>query len=154
MRHGETDLFERSEPAALSPLPPSACSADLEWRQRYNAHLKSAQWKNTRRDLFRLRGRKCEVCGKPSLSLEVHHLNYDRLGKEAPSDLQIVCKPCHEEADRKRERKMANERESRRISNAFHTWFEKKTGYDSWYATEADYDEFDEWLERKDSEYY
>jgi 5-methylcytosine-specific restriction endonuclease McrA len=152
MRHG-AERFEL-EQDTVSPLASSACSAELEWRQRYQAHLKSAQWKNTRRDLFRLRGRKCELCGKAAASLEVHHLNYERLGKELPSDLQIVCKPCHEEADRKRESKVARKRKSRRVANAFDTWFEKKTGYNPWYATEADYEEFDEWLERKEGEYY
>jgi len=154
MTHGETDLFGEIEPAAVSSLPSSSCSADLKWRQKYEAHLKSAQWKNTRSDLFKLRGRKCEVCGRASTLLEVHHLNYERLGKEAPSDLQIVCRQCHKKADRNRERKVQQKRESRRKDRAFYTWFEKKTGYDSWYATESDYQEFDNWLERKEGEYY
>ena len=92
------------------------------WRKKYEKHLKSAQWKNTRRVLFRLRGEKCEVCKKPSPNLEIHHLNYKRLGSELASDLKIVCKKCHAQEDRKREILAIAERQARRHSSAFDTW--------------------------------
>lgn len=29
-------------------------------------------------------------------SLELHHLTYQNLGKEKPSDVQVLCRACHE----------------------------------------------------------
>lgn len=37
----------------------------------------------------------CEICGVCCFSLQVHHLNYDRLGKELDSDLMALCESCH-----------------------------------------------------------
>ena len=126
---------------------------DVDWRIKYEKHLKSAQWKNTRRDLFRLRGQKCEVCKMLSPNLEIHHLNYKRMGHELPSDLKIVCKKCHAEEDRKREILAIAERQARRHSSAFDTWFFKKTGVESFYAVESDWNDFERWLERKNENY-
>jgi hypothetical protein len=126
---------------------------DVDWRIKYEKHLKSAQWKNTRRDLFRLRGQKCEVCKMLSPNLEIHHLNYKRMGHELPSDLKIVCKKCHAEEDRKREILAIAERQARRHSSAFDTWFFKKTGFESFYANESDWNDFERWLERKNENY-
>lgn len=127
--------------------------SDVDWRIKYQKHLKSAQWKNTRRDLFRWRGRKCEVCKMPSFNLEIHHLNYKRMGHELPSDLIIVCKKCHAEEDKKREISSIYEQQARRHSSAFNTWFFKKTGYESFYANESDWNDFEQWLERKNENY-
>jgi 5-methylcytosine-specific restriction endonuclease McrA len=131
----------------------AAKPSDAEWRKKYENHLKSARWKNIRRDLFRMRGAKCEVCSMPSPSLEVHHLTYDRLGKELATDLKIVCQQCHKDEDRKREMAVASKREARRYSSAFDTWFFKKTGMDSFYANECDWDDFERWLDRTGDRY-
>jgi hypothetical protein len=125
----------------------------IEWTAKYQKHLKSVQWKNTRIALFRLRGRACEVCKHPSATLEIHHLNYDRLGCELPSDLKIVCKACHAEEDQKRNADVAQRRESRRESAGFETWMRKSTGQGSEYANECDYEEFQEWKQRKREEW-
>jgi 5-methylcytosine-specific restriction endonuclease McrA len=98
--------------------------------------------------MLRLRGPACEDCGCKSGRLELHHLTYDRLGHEWPSDLKILCVRCHARADRERE-----ERErKRRIEAAFGTWFEKKTGRPASCATEDDYADFRYWLEWKELE--
>lgn len=146
----DADLFAPLQEKTLSAFHGASCYAsDIEWRKRYEKHLKSAQWKNTRRDLFRLRGEKCEVCGRRAANLEIHHLTYERLGKELPSDLKIVCKKCHEDEDQKRKMEVYAKREARRESAAFSTWFEKKTGMECAYATECDWDDFQRWMERK-----
>lgn len=148
------DLFLAPDNAAHGGCRAATCCAsDIQWRLAYEKHLKSAQWKNTRRDLFRLRGEKCETCGKRSPNLEIHHLTYERLGKELASDLKIVCKQCHEEEDRKRERAVAAKREARRYSSAFDTWFHKKTGMESFCATECDWDDFERWMDRQNENY-
>ena len=44
---------------------------------------------------------RCEICGERD-GLQVHHLNYDRLGHELPGDLKVVCQGCHWIADNQR----------------------------------------------------
>jgi hypothetical protein len=56
------------------------------WRVKYEAHIRSTRWSNMRRDMMRLRGDKCERCGLRH-ELQLHHKNYDRLGRELISDL-------------------------------------------------------------------
>ena len=125
-----------------------------EWRQKYEKHIRSAKWKNIRRDLFKIRGEKCESCGARSSMLEVHHLNYDRLGNELITDLKIVCKPCHVKEDEKRARQVSINRQINQYNNAFNTWFYKRTGMNPFYADDSAYEEFDRWLENKNWEPY
>lgn len=61
----------------------------------YVEYLLTPWWKQKRKQKIKSVGSKCEKCGATSL-LQVHHLNYDRLGREHHSDLQVLCKPCHE----------------------------------------------------------
>lgn len=65
-----------------------------EFRTRYAAYLQSERWRETRNRALRRAYYRCERChGKRSL--EVHHLSYERLGAELPSDLEVVCHQCH-----------------------------------------------------------
>lgn len=41
---------------------------------------------------------KCERCGAYNVSLDVHHKTYERLGFEAPEDLEVLCRDCHNKA--------------------------------------------------------
>lgn len=120
--------------------------SSLEWQQKYQAYLRSAQWKNIRDALFKMRGKKCELCKQGALHFHVHHLTYERLGRELAKDLQVVCSDCHDKADKKREQLMRQKREERRQENAFGTWCEKKGISD---PDPYRWDEFQEWLERK-----
>lgn len=61
----------------------------------YRKYIVSEAWRDKRTELFRVRGKKCEICGSKK-SIQVHHLTYERLGAELLSDLKVVCKPCHE----------------------------------------------------------
>lgn len=64
----------------------------------YKDYLKTDHWKDVRRRLFQARGRKCEKCkrGKSvSLQIDVHHLTYERRGQELLTDLQVLCRDCH-----------------------------------------------------------
>jgi len=63
------------------------------WWYWYNRYLKSEQWeqkalKVRRRDKFR-----CRKCGERGWI--VHHLTYERVGKEHMRDLITVCDACH-----------------------------------------------------------
>jgi len=64
-------------------------------RPDYYTYIISRAWRARRRQHLNNVGWKCEVCGARKF-LEVHHLTYDRLGREKRKDLQVLCKPCHE----------------------------------------------------------
>jgi hypothetical protein len=146
--------------SADKPMPPASPAAaptpkpsEAEFRRsvEYQKHINSAQWKNTRQVLFKMRGRKCEKCDATT-DLEVHHLTYERFGHESEKDLQILCPPHHEEADRVREAEQQRAFEERcdttRDTNARDTYFTKKYG-EGYYADESMHREFDEWKEKK-----
>ena len=122
---------------------------DAEWRKKYKAHISSSMWRGIRMVIIKMRGNKCEHCNFPSISLELHHKTYERLGNELASDLELLCKKCHEKADQKRVIHNEIKKERRRVNNAFATWFYKKTGSDPCQAIDSDYDDFYRWLERK-----
>ncbi|KKK81746.1 hypothetical protein LCGC14_2810350 [marine sediment metagenome] len=63
-------------------------------RGGYLVYLKSPVW---RRKAARLKRKRkcCEVCGRGN-RLHVHHLTYERIGQERPSDLIVLCEDCHE----------------------------------------------------------
>lgn len=67
--------------------------------RRYSIYLKSVAWKRRRNTALQLAGDRCEIC-KSHNRLQVHHLSYDRLGDELPTDLLVVCDPCHGEIHR------------------------------------------------------
>jgi hypothetical protein len=77
--------------------------SSIEWQSKYNAHVRSTKWRNMKADMKRLRGDRCERCGYQH-GLELHHKNYERVGRELTSDLELLCKRSHEEADRERAR--------------------------------------------------
>lgn len=59
----------------------------------------------------------CNQCGQQELvkgSIQVHHLTYDRLGRERPEDLLPLCISCH-----KREHKRLREEKWKRRVMAF-----------------------------------
>lgn len=63
----------------------------------YKDYILSEQWSIIKIDLIAIRGSKCERCGcvRPANKLHIHHLTYERLGNEEPSDLEILCPLCH-----------------------------------------------------------
>lgn len=63
-------------------------------KQKYRAYLNSPEWKTRRLLLINERGSQCDNCGKVG-PVQVHHLNYERLGRELPFDLQLLCRGCH-----------------------------------------------------------
>ena len=66
-----------------------------EMEAEYSTYRKSPAWEALREKVFERCDNKCELCEK-SQATEVHHLTYERIGKEELSDLLGVCRPCHE----------------------------------------------------------
>ena len=64
----------------------------------YKAYIASKHWKRFKRSIEAKRGKRCELCGNASDYLDLHHLNYRRLGCELPSDVRLLCRDCHEAA--------------------------------------------------------
>lgn len=63
----------------------------------YNKYLRSSEWKTFKSGLIKIRGNKCEKCGKTNVVLDGHHLTYERFTKELPRDVVLLCRSCHDE---------------------------------------------------------
>lgn len=61
----------------------------------YRAYLQSRVWKV--RAARAKRWGFCQRCGAESPTLDAHHLTYERLGAERPSDLIALCRRCHQQ---------------------------------------------------------
>lgn len=120
----------------------------LPWAKRYKIVLASKRWKDLRLRIISER-KQCQRCGSTS-DLELHHLTYERLGIEQDTDLELVCKPCHEAADAERAKK-GSQKSRKALNNArLNGWASKKYG-ENWQDThdpERVAEEFDEWRER------
>jgi hypothetical protein len=123
------------------------------WQARYTAAVRGTRWRNMKQDMIRLRGGRCERCGYQH-GLELHHRNYDRLGRELISDLELVCHRCHQEADRERARQGQARTEEARYNTALDTYATKKYGeaWEDWLERDEVAEEFDQWLKRKQCE--
>jgi 5-methylcytosine-specific restriction endonuclease McrA len=71
---------------------------------KYQTHLDSKQWKQTRKStMARVKSKsrrtvfQCEMCNEFFFSdaIEVHHKHYRTVGSERPEDLMVVCRWCH-----------------------------------------------------------
>ncbi len=65
-----------------------------EWRAWYNAYLQTPEWQAIRVKVLRRDRGICQGCGEAGAT-QVHHLTYDRVGREMLFDLVSVCRPCH-----------------------------------------------------------
>lgn len=61
----------------------------------YRAYLESGAWKARRAVALQEAGYRCQVCNREG-PLDVHHRTYERLGAEAPQDLVVLCRDCHQ----------------------------------------------------------
>jgi len=67
----------------------------MNYKEKYHKYLKSETWINIKLDLIEIRGQKCERCEKKTKYLHLHHLTYERVFKEEPGDLELLCGGCH-----------------------------------------------------------
>lgn len=66
------------------------------WWDWYNAYLLSSWWDRKRRRKLKQTKYTCQRCGAKKCRLYVHHLTYERVGKERMEDLEVQCEPCHD----------------------------------------------------------
>jgi hypothetical protein len=75
------DALMRAAVKALRALP-------------YHEYLKTEHWLDFRESMLRSRD-DCQYCDA-TIGLQVHHLTYDYLGRERPSDVLVLCAKCHQ----------------------------------------------------------
>lgn len=61
----------------------------------YQRYLASREWACLKKQVRGRSGGWCERCIEREAK-QVHHLTYERIGRERLEDLQHLCKPCHE----------------------------------------------------------
>ena len=119
----------------------------------YKKYIRSAKWRNISNVMKKYVNFTCQGCNQifPAEQLEVHHLTYERLGHENPSDLRVLCREnCHPIADNVRAQKTQIRRETRQYNSAQDTYLSKKYGdnYQS-FADGGMYEEFEHWSAKK-----
>jgi 5-methylcytosine-specific restriction endonuclease McrA len=65
-----------------------------EWWRNYTLYLQSPQWQLFRQRALAYYNYSCRKC-LSSRRLQVHHKNYDRVGRELLSDVEVLCFNCH-----------------------------------------------------------
>lgn len=60
----------------------------------YKKYIASPKWKAKCEQYFAVYGYWCKACGKKR-DLHIHHLSYDRFGRELLSDLISLCQEHH-----------------------------------------------------------
>jgi hypothetical protein len=134
-----------------------------EFHFAYAQYIKSPEWQRLCRLVKKRAGNLCERSHPGAFCsdrLSVHHLTYDRFMQEKLTDLQLLCDPHHELADREREKRAreAFEQAGEEAMDAagMNTYFTKKYGEDWWLQFGSDiasaYEEWDDWKERKADE--
>lgn len=74
--------------------------------EEYEKYLETPHWQAFRKLAFEAQMKRagrlfCERCPidrntKNTVELHVHHLTYERLGKERVQDVEIICRACHD----------------------------------------------------------
>lgn len=62
---------------------------------RYEDYLSTDHWQQMRSAVFEAKGKFCQRCFSRH-NLHVHHLTYERVGREQLDDLIPLCAPCHQ----------------------------------------------------------
>jgi len=74
----------------------------MDRKKWYREHyLKSEHWKQLRKITLLAQGNICQRCSERK-RLQVHHKTYERLWKERPGDLEVLCTKCHKKEHRKK----------------------------------------------------
>lgn len=62
---------------------------------QYRRYLKTSHWRRFKDRYFKRYRYECVVCHATKM-LELHHLTYERLGKERLEDCVYCCRKCHQ----------------------------------------------------------
>jgi hypothetical protein len=64
----------------------------------YDEYLRTKHWKDFSKARLKDANYQCTKCHRSDITLNVHHLTYDRRGYERVSDVVVLCEACHKEA--------------------------------------------------------
>ena len=78
--------------------------------KEYQDYIASEKWLTFATDAKVATGGRCQGCDRKTWNLQVHHLTYERLGNELPSDVWVVCAACHLKFHPKHKKRVNNER--------------------------------------------
>jgi 5-methylcytosine-specific restriction endonuclease McrA len=94
----------------------SASGNKDEWAKVHQDYLRSKIWAELRKKALARANSRCEDCRVLVVDdsvLDVHHLNYNRVGgNEKMEDLQVLCSACHKKAHEKRDRETDERRKN------------------------------------------
>lgn len=65
----------------------------------YNQYIKGPRWAAKREAWFNAFGKWCRACGRTTGPIQLHHMTYERLGRERMSDLVALCRDCHSDVE-------------------------------------------------------
>jgi RNase P subunit RPR2 len=68
---------------------------DLE-NMPYEEYLQTEYWKKFAHNAREKADYSCQECGASNCVLHVHHLTYERRGRERYEDVKVLCRSCHE----------------------------------------------------------
>lgn len=63
----------------------------------YTDYMNSKAWNKKRRARLKKDNYTCQGCGEKNKPLDVHHKTYERFGHERLSDLESLCRRCHDQ---------------------------------------------------------
>ena len=111
--------------------------------ETYRRYLASPEWQARRAAILKRDDGKCRRCG--GVATDVHHRTYDRLGRERDTDLESLCRSCHQKADTERAREAQGNAWNARVDG----WASKRYGddWDAYMDVDAVEDDFDRWLD-------
>jgi hypothetical protein len=86
----------KSFDAALASAFSPGCGKDPALsRLPYSEYLRTPHWQAIRTRVLQRADGICKRCHVMGRRLDVHHLTYDRLGREREWDLRVLCDACH-----------------------------------------------------------
>lgn len=68
----------------------------------YQKYIKSKEWKQKAEEAKTRAGNRCQGCNRPrsEVQLEAHHRTYERIGRERPGDITVLCRDCHQSIEK------------------------------------------------------
>jgi 5-methylcytosine-specific restriction endonuclease McrA len=105
------------------------------FRKRYEQAISSPHWRRLSLLAWDRSAGACEKCGRIKtpeslFSLSLHHVTYERIGRELLSDVLLLCPRCHRDADFEREDPSSPQ--SRKFAERLDVWATERFGAD-WY---------------------
>jgi len=89
---------------------------------RYEEYMQSREWQISLELLLCEHGKKCDLCPR-TYELQVHHLNYERLGCERIEDVMVLCVRCHNDLHNALRQYTATEKAIRQFTQVTQTEF-------------------------------